>query len=90
LPQIRALLVFARNISELVDFKCFKNFRVDNLKRVNLIGGKNNIRKTAFLEGCFVNAKSVNYNTTLYQNNFLKNLILINICYSTLQSLIIF
>jgi len=47
---------------ELVDFKCFKNFRVDNLKRVNLIGGKNNIGKTAFLEGCFVNAKSVNIN----------------------------
>lgn len=42
---------------ELVDFKCFKNFRVDNLKRVNLIGGKNNIGKTAFLEGCFVNAR---------------------------------
>lgn len=45
---------------ELVDFKCFKNFRVDNLKRVNLIGGKNNIGKTAFLEGCFVNAKGIN------------------------------
>ena len=46
---------------ELVGFKCFKNFRVDNLKRVNLIGGKNNIGKTAFLEGCFVNARGKDF-----------------------------
>jgi AAA15 family ATPase/GTPase len=31
-------------------FKSFKNFNLSGLQRVNLIGGKNNIGKTAFLE----------------------------------------
>ena len=41
---------FVKNIS-LQNFKCFDNLIVKNLKRVNLIGGKNNIGKTSFLEG---------------------------------------
>mgnify|MGYP000311258201 FL=1 len=41
---------FVKNIS-LQNFKCFDNLNVKNLKRVNLIGGKNNIGKTSFLEG---------------------------------------
>ncbi len=57
---------------ELVDFKCFKNFRVDNLKRVNLVGGKNNIGKTAFLEGCFVNAMSVDVDTLAFSITIIK------------------
>lgn len=40
---------FIKNV-ELVNFKCFKELNVNNLKRVNLIGGKNNIGKTSFLE----------------------------------------
>lgn len=32
-------------------FKCFKELSVNNIKRVNLIGGKNNIGKTSFMEG---------------------------------------
>jgi AAA15 family ATPase/GTPase len=31
-------------------YKCFKDFEVNGFKRINLIGGKNNIGKTAFLE----------------------------------------
>ncbi len=36
-------------------FKGFTNFKVNNLKRVNLIGGRNNIGKTSFMEACYVN-----------------------------------
>ncbi len=36
---------------EFKNFKCFQDLKVKNLKRVNLIGGKNNIGKTSFLEG---------------------------------------
>ncbi len=32
------------------NFKCFQNLRIDGLKQVNLIGGKNNVGKTALLE----------------------------------------
>lgn len=36
-------------------FKCFKNFKANSLRRVNLISGRNNIGKTAFLEACYLN-----------------------------------
>jgi AAA15 family ATPase/GTPase len=39
-------------------FKCFHNFSASGFKRVNLIGGKNNIGKTAFLEACFINVNA--------------------------------
>jgi len=45
---------------EIKDFKCFKDFKADGFKRVNLIGGKNNVGKTAFMEGCFINISSNN------------------------------
>jgi hypothetical protein len=34
----------------ITNFKCFKHLEVMNIGRVNLIGGKNNVGKTAFLE----------------------------------------
>ena len=40
---------FIKNI-KIKKYKCFENFEVDGFKRINLIGGKNNIGKTAFLE----------------------------------------
>ena len=40
---------FIQNI-QIQNYKCFNNLEVDNLKRVNLLSGKNNIGKTAFLE----------------------------------------
>jgi len=43
---------------EIKDFKCFKDFKADGFKRVNLIGGKNNVGKTAFMEACFINIYS--------------------------------
>jgi AAA15 family ATPase/GTPase len=35
---------------KIINFKCFKELEVSNIGRVNLIGGKNNVGKTAFLE----------------------------------------
>ena len=43
---------------EIKDFKCFKDFKAEGFKRVNLIGGKNNVGKTAFMEACCVNVHS--------------------------------
>ena len=40
------------NISK---FKCFDNFKAEGFNRVNLIGGKNNVGKTAFMEACYIN-----------------------------------
>ncbi|MDD5201571.1 MAG: AAA family ATPase [Sulfurimonas sp.] len=39
---------------EIKDFKCFKDFKAEGFKRVNLIGGKNNVGKTAFMEACYL------------------------------------
>lgn len=39
-------------------FKCFHNFSASGFKRVNLISGKNNIGKTAFLEAGFINVNA--------------------------------
>ncbi len=43
---------FIRNI-EIKNFKLFKDFKADGFGRVNLIGGKNNVGKTAFMEAIF-------------------------------------
>jgi len=45
---------------DIKDFKCFKDFKANGFKRVNLIGGKNNVGKTAFMEACYINLSSVN------------------------------
>jgi len=44
---------FIKNI-EIKDFKCFKDFKAEGFGRVNLIGGKNNVGKTAFMEACYL------------------------------------
>jgi len=72
---------------EIKDFKCFKDFKAEGFKRVNLIGGKNNVGKTAFMEACYVNTYSyksentismaisdiimIRYNQTFFQDLFL-------------------
>lgn len=50
----------AKHIENLniTNFKCFKHLKVVNLGRVNLIGGKNNVGKTAFLEAVELFASS--------------------------------
>lgn len=44
----------------IVDFKCFHNFEAKDFKRVNLISGKNNVGKTAFMEACYINSRAMN------------------------------
>ena len=44
---------FIKNIA-IKDFKCFDDFKADGFERVNLIGGKNNVGKTAFMEACLL------------------------------------
>ncbi|NOQ32208.1 MAG: AAA family ATPase [Helicobacteraceae bacterium] len=45
---------------DITDFKCFTNFHAEGFKRVNLIGGKNNVGKTAFMEACYINTQAQN------------------------------
>jgi AAA15 family ATPase/GTPase len=40
---------FIKNIA-IENFKCFQHLQIEGMERVNLIGGKNNVGKTAFLE----------------------------------------
>jgi AAA15 family ATPase/GTPase len=40
---------FIKNIS-IENFKCFQKLHIEGMENVNLIGGKNNVGKTAFLE----------------------------------------
>ncbi len=35
---------------EINEYKCFKDFKIDNLSQINIVSGKNNVGKTAFLE----------------------------------------
>ena len=50
---------------EIKQFKCFSDFKAKGFKRVNLIGGKNNIGKTAFMEACYINVHSQDVATML-------------------------
>lgn len=47
---------------EIKQFKCFTDFKASGFKRVNLIGGKNNIGKTALMEAIYINVYSENIN----------------------------
>ncbi len=42
------------NDIEIVKYKCFHSFKVNGFKRVNLIGGINNVGKTSFMEACLI------------------------------------
>ena len=44
---------FIKNI-EIKNYKCFNDFKAEGFGRVNLIGGKNNVGKTAFMEAIFL------------------------------------
>ncbi len=67
---------------EIKQFKCFSDFKASGFKRVNLIGGKNNIGKTAFMEACYINVHSININaimTAIYSvNHARENLNIVN------------
>lgn len=42
------------------NFRCFRNFTIEPLERVNLIAGMNNVGKTALLEAILIHAGSIN------------------------------
>jgi AAA15 family ATPase/GTPase len=48
---------------KIKNFKCFKDFKAKGFARVNLIGGGNNVGKTAFMEACYINVRGQNIKT---------------------------
>jgi AAA15 family ATPase/GTPase len=69
---------FIKNI-EIKNFKCFEDFKANGFGRVNLIGGKNNVGKTAFMEAVCTNVFTVDLKTFVhslvsieYTRNYLK------------------
>jgi len=50
---------FIKNI-EIKKFKCFEDFKAEGFGRVNLIGGKNNVGKTAFMEAVYISSSKNN------------------------------
>ena len=62
---------FIKNI-EIKNFKCFEDFKAEGFGRVNLIGGKNNVGKTAFMEAVYVNVYATNVNTFICALNNIK------------------
>lgn len=53
---------FLSNVT-CISYKGLQNFTVDNLRRINLIGGRNNIGKTSFLEACHINVSSADFDS---------------------------
>ena len=47
------------NEIEIVEYKGFKNLKLDNLSQINIISGENNIGKTALLEAFFLYSEIV-------------------------------
>jgi len=63
---------FINNI-HIENFKCFQNLQIEGIETVNLIGGKNNVGKTAFLEAVELLAFSnKNYDLAINIYNLLK------------------
>jgi len=50
---------FIKNI-EIKNFKCFEDFKAEGFGRVNLIGGRNNVGKTAFMEAVYISNSKKN------------------------------
>lgn len=52
------------------NFRCFEDLKLDQLKRINLIAGKNNVGKTAVLEALFVHSGAFNPDLAVRLNGF--------------------
>jgi len=52
------------------NFRCFSNLVLDDLERINLIAGMNNVGKTALLEALFLHCGAYNPELTLNVNAF--------------------
>ena len=51
---------------QIKDFKCFDDFKANGFTQVNLIGGKNNVGKTAFMEACYINSSAQDIQSLTY------------------------
>jgi len=69
---------FIKNI-EIRNFKCFEDFKAEGFGRVNLIGGKNNVGKTAFMEACYLSIPQYKTNNDDKIIDFFWKLTLFNI-----------
>ena len=57
---------------EIVEYKGFKNLKLENLSQINIISGENNIGKTALLEALFIyNYIDLGNNSLSYDEPFL-------------------
>ncbi len=66
---------------EIKEFKCFHDFKASGFKRVNLIGGKNNIGKTALMEAIWINVHSIDIETminAIFNITFLRDFLNVN------------
>ncbi|MCC7293555.1 MAG: AAA family ATPase [Phycisphaerales bacterium] len=54
----------------ITGFKCFDRFAIDDLAQVNLIGGENNVGKSALLEAIFLLISGANVGNVLKINAF--------------------
>lgn len=71
---------FIKNI-EIKNFKCFQNFKAEGFGRVNLIGGKNNVGKTAFMEASYINLHSQDIKSCLFSLLAIKKMRnILNLC----------
>lgn len=77
-PAITNIEKRGRHFSKVAikNFRCFKDFSIDSLERINLIGGKNNVGKTAFLEALFLLLKTTDVRSifTINDNRGMKTL----------------
>jgi len=55
---------------EVKNFRCFRKLAIDDLERVNLIAGENNVGKTALLEALFLHCGGYNPGLALNLNGF--------------------
>ncbi len=51
------------------NFRCFRDLKIDDLSRINLIAGKNNVGKTALLEALFIHCRKCQPNLILHLNS---------------------
>jgi len=58
---------------EIIDYKCFKDFKLNGLSQINIISGKNNVGKTALLEVLFIqNGTPLNTLNVIAKNRNIK------------------
>ncbi len=55
---------------DIKNFKCFEHLKIDNLARVNLIAGKNNVGKTALLEALYIHTGAYNPGLAIVLKSF--------------------